>query len=81
LYRARAQRALGLNEAARETLSDALRRKAGRPLELLNALRYERAEVYGELGSTKKAAEDYGRIYAEDPEFLDVAERVLKAEG
>ncbi len=50
LYKARALRGLGLLDAARETLTGALRRKKGRSEELLRALRYERALVYEDLG-------------------------------
>jgi len=43
LYRARAMRALGLAEAAKQVLTIALRRRKGRSDELLYAIRYERA--------------------------------------
>jgi len=76
LYKARALRALGLPEAAREALTKALRRKKDRPDELLQALRYDRALVYEELGRRKEARRDFERLYAEAPGYEDVAERL-----
>ncbi len=46
IYKAKALRRLGLATAARDTLTEALRCKKGRSVELLRALRYERALVY-----------------------------------
>ncbi|GIU84040.1 MAG: hypothetical protein KatS3mg008_0815 [Acidimicrobiales bacterium] len=76
LHRARAFIGLGLHEAALETLTAALRRKAGRPPELLRAIRYERAGVYEKLGRRKSAQRDLERIYADDPGYEDVAARL-----
>ena len=76
LYRGRALRHLGLATAARDTLTAALRRRKGRPGELLRALRYERALVYGELGQKSRARAEFEKIYAEDPDFEDVAQRL-----
>jgi len=76
LYKARALRALGLLTAARETLTCALRRRKGRDDELLRALRYERALVYEESGQRKRARNEFEKIYAEDPEYEDVARRI-----
>ncbi len=76
LYRARALRGLGLPDAARETLTGALRRKKGRPEELLRALRYERALVYEELGQPRRARSELEKLYAEDPDYEDVAARL-----
>ena len=76
LYRARAMRALGLPEAARELLTAALRRGSGRSKELLLALRYERALAYEALGEQRRARRDLERLYAEDPGYGDVAARL-----
>jgi len=76
LYKARALRGLGLLNAARETLTDALRRKKHRPVALLHALRYERALVYGDLGQRARERRDLERLYAEDPDYEDVASRL-----
>lgn len=76
LYKARALRQLGMLEAARETLTTALRRKKDRPPELLHALLYERALVYEELGRHARARTDLQRIFADDPDYEDVARRL-----
>jgi len=76
LYRARALRGLGLLDAARTTLTIALRRRKGRSPDLLHALRYERALVYEALGSHGRARTDLERIYAEAPDYEDVAARL-----
>ena len=78
LYKARALHGLGLNDAARTVLTAALRRKKGRPENLMHALRYERASVYEALGQHKRAHKDLERIYADSPGYEDVAAR-LKA--
>jgi len=76
LYKARALRGLGLLDAARETLTGTLRRKKGRSEELLRALRYERALVYEDLGQRRRARSELEKLYAEDPDYEDVAARV-----
>ena len=76
LYKARALRGLGLLTAARDTLTAALRRKKGRSEELLRALRYERALVYEGLGQDRKARSELEKLYAEDPNYEDVAARL-----
>ncbi|MFQ5890874.1 MAG: DUF4236 domain-containing protein [Gemmatimonadota bacterium] len=76
LYKARALRALGLMEAARECLTVTLRGKSGRPEDLLRALRYERALVYQGLGQRRRARRALEKLYAEDPDYEDVASRL-----
>jgi len=76
LCKARALRGLGLLDAARETLTGALRRKKGRSEELLRALRYERALVYEELGQRRRARSELEKLYAEAPDYEDVAMRL-----
>ena len=76
LYRGRALRGLGLLEAARDCLSAGLRRRKSRPDALLRALRYERALVYEGLGQRARARAEFGRLYAEDADYEDVAERL-----
>ncbi len=76
LYKARALRGLGLADAARETLTAALRRKKGRTEQLLRALRYERALVYEDLGQRRRARSELEKLYAEDPDYEDVAARL-----
>ncbi len=76
LYKAIALRRLGLATAARDTLTAALRRKKDRSAELINALRYQRALVYEDLGQTARARGELEKIYAEMPDFEDVADRL-----
>jgi len=76
LYKARALRKLGLSEAAKETLTVALRRRKGRSDTLLHALRYERAMAYEDIGRKSQARADLERIYAEAPDYADVANRL-----
>jgi len=76
LYKARALRGLGLLDAARETLTAALRRKKNRSEELLRSLRYERALVYEDLGQRRRACSELEKLYAEDPDYEDVAGRL-----
>ncbi len=76
LYKARALRRLGLAEAAKESLTLALRRRKGRSDELLHALRYERAMTFADLGRTRQARADLERLYAEAPDYADVAAKL-----
>ncbi len=76
LYKARALEDLGLHVAARDTLTLALRRKKDRPVQLLRALRYERAKVYEQLNQHKRARTEFERLYAEVPDYEDVALRL-----
>jgi len=76
LYKGRALHRLGLLDAARDTLTLALRRRKGRSPELLRALRYERALLYEETGKAKRARSEFEKLYAEAPDYEDVAERL-----
>jgi tetratricopeptide (TPR) repeat protein len=76
LYRARALRGLGLSKAARQTLTNTLRRKKGRPEHLMRALRYERALAYAETGQRARSRGDLEMLYASDPDYEDVASRL-----
>ncbi len=73
LYKARALRGLGLFNVARDELTPLLRRKKDRPDDLLLAIRYERALVYEALGQKTHARKDLEKIYAEVPDYEDVA--------
>ncbi len=81
LYKAKALRRLGLLEAAREVLTKALRRRKDRSEALLRALRYERALIYEDLGQHRRARSDLEKLYAEAPDYEDVARRLGIAEG
>jgi len=76
LYKGRALRRLGLNTAARDTLTAACRKKKNRSEQVRRAVRYERALVYRELGRKSRARAELESIYAEEPGFEDVAERL-----
>ncbi len=76
LYKARALRTLDLPVAARDVLTAAIRRKRGRPRDLLHALRYERARVYEDLGHTTRARREFEKLFADDPAYEDVAQRL-----
>ncbi len=76
LYKARALRKVGLNDIAKKTLSDALRRKKDRSSEVMNALRYERAILLEEMGQAAAVRKDLEAIFASDPHFEDVAQRL-----
>jgi tetratricopeptide (TPR) repeat protein len=75
-YRARAMRGLGLKDAARDVLTAALKRTKDRSQEVLLALRYERALVYAELGQAKESRADLEKVYATDPGYEDVKQRL-----
>jgi len=76
LYKARALRTLGLNTAARDILTAALRKKRGRSEDLLRALRYERACLYEEMGQAARARREFEKLYAQAPDYEDVASRL-----
>jgi len=68
--------ALGLVDAGTKQLTDVLRRKKDRPVELLLQIRYVRGQIYEEAGQGSKAKSDYEKIYLEEPNFEDVKERL-----
>ena len=76
LYKAKALRTLGLHTAARDVLTAALRKKKGRSDDLLRALRYERACVYEDLGQAGRARREFETLYAQDPSYEDVSQRL-----
>jgi tetratricopeptide (TPR) repeat protein len=76
LYEGKALRSLGMPEAAKTVLSGALRRKADRPAELLHALHYERALAYEALEQKSRARGEFEKLFAEAPDYEDVAARL-----
>lgn len=80
-YKAQALRALGLPDIALEYLTPALRRRKDYPTRLLQAIRYERALLYEELGQGARARKEWQRLFAENPEYEDVAQRLGLAGG
>jgi len=76
LYRGRALAALGLPDAAIDVFTLANRRRKDRPEALLHQIRYDRAVLYRQTGQRARARREFERIYAADPGFEDVAERL-----
>ncbi len=76
LYRGRALARLGLLDAAIDVFTLALRRRKDRAETLLRQLRYERAVLYEQVGSKAQARRELERVYAEEPGFEDVRERL-----
>ena len=76
LYRGLALVKLGMDHAAVDVFTTALRRRSGRTEELLRDLRYHRALVYERTGRKTQARRELERVYAEDPAFEEVAFRL-----
>lgn len=75
-YKAKVLHGLGLLDAARDTLTGALRRKKDRSGDLLRAIRFERIQIYEELGQHRRARSELEKLYAEAPDYEDVATRL-----
>lgn len=76
LYRGRALARLGLADAAINMFTFALRRRKDRDAALLRQLRYERAVLHDQAGRKAQARRELERVYAEDPGFEDVRDRL-----
>ncbi len=76
LYKARSLNGLNMHSAARDILTQTLRRRKDRPKDLMLALRYERALAYESLGQPKRTRSDLEKVFAQDPDFEDVADRL-----
>ena len=76
LYRGKALGALGLPNAAIDVFTLANRRRKDRSEALLHQIRYDRAVLYQETGQRARARRQFEGIYAADPGFKDVAERL-----
>lgn len=76
LYKCRALRVLKMPTAAIEGLTDTLRKKKDYPEHLLLALRYERALAYQDAGNTVRYRAELEKLYADSPEYDDVAQRL-----
>jgi tetratricopeptide (TPR) repeat protein len=74
--RAAALAALGHHTAAFDAYRDALAKTAKRDPHLLATVRYDRALAYEAAGQRAKARADLERLYAADPSFRDVRERL-----
>lgn len=76
LYRGQALAALGMRDAAIDVLTQANRRRKDRPEALLYQIRYARAVLYDQTGQRARARSEFERIYAADPAFEDLRERL-----
>ena len=72
MYKAEAFNNLGMYDAAITTLTSALRKKAGRPLDLLLELQYQRGALYAKTGKKTQAVKDLNEVFAQDPNYADV---------
>jgi Tfp pilus assembly protein PilF len=68
--------AQGHLDAAFESFKQALAKTAGRDAELLKVVRYDRALAYETAGQKAKAKADLERIYAIDPGYEDIRDRL-----
>ncbi len=68
----------GMPEAAVSIFTKALRRKKDRNRALLNEAMYWRALAYQQLGRHNRANQELQKLYAEDPDFRDVAIRLAE---
>ena len=67
---------LGMDHAAEGVFTTALRRSRDRAKSLLREIRYQRALVYERLGKRAQSRRELERVYAEEPGFGDVAQRL-----
>jgi tetratricopeptide (TPR) repeat protein len=66
---------LGMENAAIDSYKDALA-KPSRDKELLKAIRYDRGVAYAAVGQAGRARQDFEKVYAQDPAYLDVKQRL-----
>ncbi len=76
MYKAQALMVLGLNKAGLTTLTQAYRKKKDRDEALLRAIRYQRIKAYQRLGQKSRALVELEGLYAEAPDYEDVAEQL-----
>jgi tetratricopeptide (TPR) repeat protein len=76
IYYGRAMHEMDMHEAALTVFTKALRRKKDREPDLLNEAMYWRAISYLEQGKVSQANKEFQRIFAENPDFRDVAKRL-----
>jgi tetratricopeptide (TPR) repeat protein len=76
VLRGRAMQAKGLDEAAIAVFTEALKKKKDRDPDLLNEAAYWRAVSYESIGKKSQASKDFQKLYAEAPNFRDVAQRI-----
>lgn len=72
MYKAEAFDNINMPEAAITTLSFALRRKSGRPEELLMEMLYQRGVLFMKTGQKCQASKDLREVFAKDPGYANV---------
>jgi tetratricopeptide (TPR) repeat protein len=77
-FRAYALNELGMPEAALALTKECLRTKKRNP-DLLRFARYIRGRAYESAGKASLAREEYEKVFAEDANYGDVAERLRRA--
>jgi len=78
IFYGRAMQAKGMHQAAVTVFTKALRRTKQRSPALLNEARYWRAISYDEQGKRGRTNQELQKIFAEDPDFRDVAQRLAQ---
>ncbi len=76
IFYGRALSEKNLPDAAINVFTNALRRKKERSPDLLHEAMYWRAVVYQATGKNSQASKEFQKIYAESPNFRDVAQRL-----
>ena len=76
IFYGQAMQQKGLHQAAVTIFSKAMRRKKNRNKDLLNEARYWRAISYRAQGKRRKAFQEFQTLYADNPHFKDVAQRL-----
>jgi tetratricopeptide (TPR) repeat protein len=76
IYYGRAMQEKGLHDAAISVFSKALSKKKDRNPELLREAAYWRAVSYQVQGKHSQARKEFEKVYAEDPNFRDVGQRL-----
>jgi tetratricopeptide (TPR) repeat protein len=74
----RALQEKGMHDAAIAVFTDALRSKKNRSPQLLNEGRYWRAISYEITGKRSQANKEFQKLYAQTPDFRDVAQRAAR---
>jgi tetratricopeptide (TPR) repeat protein len=77
IFYGRAMQAKGLHDAAVSVFTEALRRKKNRHPALLREAKYWRAISYQATGKKSLANREFQKLYAEAPDFRDIAQRVI----
>lgn len=76
IFYGRAMQGKGLHQAAVEVFTRALRKQKDRLPHLLNEARYWRALSYQAMGRRAQANRELQKLFADAPDFRDVAERL-----